>query len=216
MEHIKAYKPESNSIGSGQVLHEAYTYDKARVVVKEMLDALVMDLLEKRLVTNQIVMTVGYDIESLTNPQIRAKYDGPITKDHYGRSVPKHAHSTGNMYKHTSSLRQITECGMDLYDRIINPDLLVRRVSITANNVISENDAKKIVMTEQLDLFSDISKTISAEEAEEEMLEKEKNLQKAILEIKKKYGKNAVLKGMNFKDGATMIDRNGQIGGHKA
>ena len=216
MEHIKADKPESNSIGSGQVLHEAYTYDKARVVVKEMLDALVMDLLEKRLVTNQIVMTVGYDIESLTNPQIRAKYDGPITKDHYGRSVPKHAHGTGNMYKHTSSLRQITECGMDLYDRIINPDLLVRRVSITANNVISENDAKKIVMTEQLDLFSDISKTISAEEAEEEMLEKEKNLQKAILEIKKKYGKNAVLKGMNFKDGATMIDCNGQIGGHKA
>ena len=216
MEHIKAYKPESNSIGSGQVLHEAYTYDKARVVVKEMLDALVMDLLEKRLVTNQIVMTVGYDMESLTNPQIRAKYDGPITKDHYGRSVPKHAHGTGNMYKHTSSLRQITECGMDLYDRIINPDLLVRRVSITANNVISENDAKKIVMTEQLDLFSDISKTISAEKAEEEMLEKEKNLQKAILEIKKKYGKNAVLKGMNFKDGATMIDRNGQIGGHKA
>ena len=216
MEHIKAYKPESNSIGSGQVLHEAYTYDKARVVVKEMLDALVMDLLEKRLVTNQIVMTVGYDIESLTNPQIRDKYDGPITKDHYGRSVPKHAHGTGNMYRHTSSLRQITECGMDLYDRIINPDLLVRRVSITANNVISENDAKKIVMTEQLDLFSDISKTISAEEAEEEMLEKEKILQKTILGIKKKYGKNAVLKGMNFKDGATMIDRNGQIGGHKA
>ena len=216
MEHIKAYKPESNSIGSGQVLHEAYTYDKARVVVKEMLDALVMDLLEKRLVTNQIVMTVGYDIESLTNPQIRDKYDGPITKDHYGRSVPKHAHGTGNLYKHTSSLRQITECGMDLYDRIINPDLLVRRVSITANNVISETDAKKIVMTEQLDLFSDIAKTISAEEAEEEILEKEKNLQKAILEIKKKYGKNAVLKGMNFKDGATMIDRNGQIGGHKA
>ena len=185
-------------------------------MVKEMLDALVMDLLEKRLVTNQIVMTVGYDIESLTNPQIRDKYDGPITKDHYGRSVPKHAHGTGNMYKHTSSLRQITECGMDLYDRIINPDLLVRRVSITANNVISENDAKKIVMTEQLDLFSDISKTISAEEAEEEMLEKEKILQKTILGIKKKYGKNAVLKGMNFKDGATMIDRNGQIGGHKA
>ena len=175
-----------------------------------------MALLGKGLVTNQLVMTVGYDMESLTNPAIRAKYDGPITKDHYGRAVPKHAHGTGNMYKHTSSLRQITECGMDLYDRIINPDLLVRRVSISANNVISESDAKKIVMTEQLDLFSDINNTLSAEEVEEEILEKEKNLQKAILEIKKKYGKNAVLKGMNFKEGATMIDRNGQIGGHKA
>ena len=138
---VKAYKPENNSIGSGQVLHEAYTYDKARIVVKEMLDSLVMDLLEKRLVTNQIVMTVGYDIESLTNPAIRNKYDGPVTTDHYGRAVPKHAHGTGNMYKHTSSLRQITECGMDLYDRIINPDLLVRRVTIAANNVISEGAA---------------------------------------------------------------------------
>ena len=216
MEYIKAYKPESNSIGSGQVLHEAYTYDKARIVVKEMLDSLVMDLLEKRLVTNQIVMTVGYDIESLTNPAIRNKYDGPVTTDHYGRAVPKHAHGTGNMYKHTSSLRQITECGMDLYDRIINPDLLVRRVTIAANNVISEGAAKKIVINEQIDLFTDVDKMLKDEAAENAEQEKEKNLQQAILSLKKKYGKNAVLKGMNFKEGATMIDRNGQIGGHKA
>ena len=216
MEYIKAYKPESNSIGSGQVLHEAYTYDKARIVVKEMLDSLVMDLLEKRLVTNQIVMTVGYDIESLTNPAIRNKYDGPVTTDHYGRAVPKHAHGTGNMYKHTSSLRQITECGMDLYDRIINPDLLVRRVTIAANNVISEGAAKKIVINEQIDLFTDVNKMLKDEAAENAEQEKEKNLQQTILSLKKKYGKNAVLKGMNFKEGATMIDRNGQIGGHKA
>ena len=216
MEYIKAYKPESNSIGSGQVLHEAYTYDKARIVVKEMLDSLVMDLLEKKLVTNQIVMTVGYDIESLTNPAIRNKYDGPVTTDHYGRAVPKHAHGTGNMYKHTSSLRQITECGIDLYDRIINPDLLVRRVTIAANNVISEDSAKKIVINEQIDLFTDVDKMLKDEAAENAEQEKEKNLQQAILSLKKKYGKNAVLKGMNFKEGATMIDRNGQIGGHKA
>ena len=216
MDYIKAYRPETNSICSGQVLHEAYTYDKARIVVKEMLDALVMDLLEKRLVTNQIVMTVGYDIECLTNPQIRAKYDGPITKDSYGRSVPKHAHGTGNMYKHTSSLKQIIECGMDLYDRIINDNLLVRRVTITANNVISETSAKNIVINEQIDLFTDVNKMLEAEKQDNAQLEKEKNLQQAILSIKKKYGKNAVLKGMNFQDGATMMDRNGQIGGHKA
>ena len=216
MEHIKAYKPETNSICSGQVLHEAYTYDQARLVVMEMLDSLVMDLLEKRMVTNQLVMTVGYDIESLTNPYIRSKYDGPVTKDHYGRSVPKHAHGTGNMYRHTSSLKQITECGMDLYDRIINDNLLVRRVTITANNVISENDANKIVKNEQIDLFTNIDKMLADEEKEIAELEKEKNLQKAILDLKKKYGKNAVLKGMNFKEGATMMERNGQIGGHKA
>ena len=216
MEHIKAYRPETNSICSGQVLHEAYTYEKARVVVKEMLDALVMDLLEKRLVTNQLVMTVGYDIENLANPYIRAKYKGPVTTDHYGRQVPKHAHGTGNMYRHTSSLKQITECGMDLYDRIINDNLLVRRVTITANNVIPETSAGKIARNEQIDLFTDVDKMLSDEAKENAELEKEKNLQMAILSLKKKYGKNAVLKGMNFKEGATMIDRNGQIGGHKA
>ena len=216
MEHIKAYKPETNSICSGQVLHEAYSCDKARLVVKEMLDALVMDLLEKRLVTNQLVMTVGYDIESLTNPYIRAKYDGPITKDNYGRAVPKHAHGTGNMYRHTSSLKQITECGLDLYDRIINHNLLVRRVTITANNVIGEDAATKISKNEQIDLFTDVDRMLADEEKQTAELEKEKNLQLAILGLKKKYGKNAVLKGMNFTEGATMKDRNGQIGGHKA
>ena len=216
MEHIKAYKPETNSLCSGQVLHEAYTYEKARIVVKEMLDSLVMDLLEKRLVTNQLVMTVGYDIENLANPYIRAKYNGPVTTDHYGRQVPKHAHGTGNMYRHTSSLKQITECGMDLYDRIINDNLLVRRITITANNVITEENAAKIAKNEQIDLFTDVNKMLLDEAAENAQLEKEKNLQMAILSLKKKYGKNAVLKGMNFKEGATMIDRNGQIGGHKA
>ena len=216
MEDIKSYRPETNSLCSGQVLHEAYTYDKARLVVREMLDALVMDLLEKCLVTNQLVITIGYDIENLTNPVIRAKYDGEITKDHYGRSVPKHAHGTGNMYRHTNSLKLITECGIDLYDRIINDNLLVRRVTITANSVISETAAQKIIINEQLDLFTDVNKMLKDEAQNNAELEKEKNLQKAILDLKKKYGKNAVLKGMNFQEGATMKERNGQIGGHKA
>ena len=216
IQQIKAYKPETNSICSGQVLHEPYTCDKARVVVREMLDSLVTDLLEKRLVTNQIVMTVGYDIQNLADPQIRDSFDGEIIRDSYGRRVPKHAHGTGNMYKHTSSLKQIIECGTDLYDRIINPALLVRRITVTANNVITEADAEKLAVNEQLDLFTDVGKLLADEAENNAELEKEKNLQRAILGLKKKYGKNAVLKGMNFQQGATMIDRNGQIGGHKA
>ena len=216
MEDIKSYRPETNSICSGQVLHDAYTSDKAKLVVMEMLDAMVMDLLEKQLVTNQLVMTIGYDIENLTNPDIRSKYNGEITKDNYGRSVPKHAHGTANIPKHTNSLKQITSCGIGLYDRIINSDLLVRRVTITANNVITETAASKIIKNVQLDLFTDVDKLLKDEAQDNAELEKEKNLQKAILSIKKKYGKNAVLKGMNLQDGATMKERNCQIGGHKA
>lgn len=216
MAHIKAYRPENNSIGSGQVLHEPYTCEKGRIVVQEMLDSLAMDLLDKKLVTNQIVMTVGYDMQSLTDKTISSQYDGEIKKDHYGRSVPKHAHGTGNMYRHTSSLKLITECGLDLFDRIINPNLLIRRVTISACNVISEDEAQKTAINEQLDFFTDVNRLIQEERQDNIQLEKEKKLQQTILGLKKKYGKNAVLKGTNFQKGATMMDRNGQIGGHKA
>ena len=175
-----------------------------------------MDLLDKGLVTDQIVLTVGYDRQSLTDEKIRSKYKGEIKTDHYGRQVPKHAHGTGNPGRYTASLKLLTDCCMEIFERTVNPDLLIRRVSISANHVIEEKEAKKTVRNEQMDLFTDYSAVAQQEKKDEKRLEKEKNLQHAILGLKKKYGKNAVLKGMNFQDGATMKDRNGQIGGHKA
>ncbi len=213
---VKSYKPSTNSLCSGQVLQDPYSCEKARIVVREMIDSLSMDLLDKSLVTNQIVLTIGYDIESLKNMEIRQKYTGEITKDAYGRNVPKPAHGTQNINRHTSSLKILTDNCMCLFDKIINPDLLVRRITITANNVISEQYANTKIQTEQLDLFTDYTKAEITEKQENEFLEKEKKLQQAILSLKKKYGKNAVLKGVNFQDGATMMERNGQIGGHKA
>jgi len=215
MADIKGYKASSNSIGSGQVLHEAYTCEKGRIIVREMVDSLVMELLNKNLVTNQIVLTIGYDRQSLEEPAIAEKYKGEITKDHYGRNVPKHAHGTGNLNKHTSSLRQITDCVMELYDKIINPHLLIRRVSISANNIIDESEIKNVSNNQQLDLFTDYEKVVEQESRDEIALSKEKNLQHTILNLKKKYGKNAILKGMNFQEGATMRDRNEQVGGHR-
>lgn len=216
MADIKGYRAESNSIGSGQVLHEPYTYEKAKIVVREMIDSLAMDLLDKGLVTDQIVLTVGYDIQSLTDEKIRSQYKGEIKTDHYGRKVPKHAHGTGNLHRYTSSLKLLTDCCMEIFERTVNPNLLIRRVSMSANHIIDEKQAGQIVNTRQMDLFTDYSRLQQQEEQENRRLEKEKNLQQAILGLKKKYGKNAVLKGMNFTEGATMRDRNGQIGGHKA
>ena len=213
---VKAYKPTTNSICSGQVLQDPYSYAKAKIVVREMIDSLAMDLLDKGLVTNQLVLTIGYDIESLTNKDIRQKYNGEISKDAYGRNVPKPAHGTENIDRYTSSSTLITNACLNLFDRIINPNLLVRRVTITANHVISEQSAGNIIKNEQLDLFTNYNNVIEQEKQEEKFLEKEKKLQQAILSIQKKYGKNAVLKGMNLQEGATMIDRNCQIGGHKA
>ncbi len=213
---VKAYKPTTNSICSGQVLQDPYSYSKAKIVVKEMIDSLAMDLLDKGLVTNQLVLTIGYDIESLTNKDIRQKYNGEISKDAYGRSVPKPAHGTENIDRYTSSSTLITNACLNLFDRIINPNLLVRRVTITANHVISEQSANNIVKNEQLDLFTNYNNIAEQEKQEDEFLEKERKLQQAILSIQKKYGKNSVLKGMNLQKGATMIERNCQIGGHKA
>jgi DNA polymerase V len=209
IESIKAYKPSTNSISSGQVLHCAYNYEKTKLIVKEMTELLVLDLVEKRLVTNQIVLTVGYDIDNINNKNIN--YQGEITIDRYGRGVPKHAHGTINLDHKTSSNKIISEAVMKLYERIIDKKLLTRRITITANNVINEEQAEKENSVEQLNLFTDY-KEIEENNKKEK---KERNLQRSIIDIKKKYGKNAILKGMNFEEGATTIERNEQVGGHK-
>ena len=209
---IKAYRPQTNSLGSGQVLCSGYTAEKARLVMREMTDLLVLDLVDKNLVTDQMVLTVGYDIDNLADPRRRKQYTGAVVTDHYGRKIPKHAHGTANLQKFTSSTREITEAVMELFDRIVDRDLLVRRMNIVACHVLREQDAPKPGSMEQLDLFSIME---NAEQAEEKR-QREKRRQQAVIRIKKKYGKNAILKGMNLEEGATAISRNQQIGGHKA
>ena len=211
IESIKAYKPTSNSISSGQVLHCPYNYEKTKLIVKEMTELLTLDLVKKNLVTNQIVLTIGYDIDNLTVPSISKFYNGEITIDRYGRKIPKHAHGTINLDHKTSSTKIIMEAAMNLYERIINDKLLVRRINITANNVINEADVKEEQNYEQIDLFVDYEEVNKKREKEKA----EKEIQKAMLNIKKKYGKNAILKGMNLQEGGTTIERNSQIGGHK-
>lgn len=204
---IKSYRPESSSLSSGQVLQEPYEFSKAKLVLKEMADLLSLELVSKRIVTDQIVLTVGYDIESL-----KKSYSGAVETDRYGRKIPKTAHSSENIGCYTSSTKLICETAMKLFDRIVDKELLVRRMYIVANHIITENDAEKEREYVQLNLFSDIGK----QEAEENELKKEKDMQKAILKIKNKYGKNSIIKGMNLKEGATALERNRQIGGHKA
>lgn len=213
---VKAYRSENNSLSQGQVLQCPYTSDKARLIVHEMADMLSLDLVDKRLVTDQIVLTIGYDIENLTNPLISSKYKGDISIDVYGRKIPKHAHGTINLKRQTSSSNMIIDAALELYDRIINKSLLVRRINIVANHVINENDIKHEEQYEQLDLFTDYDEVLLKRKEEDEKLLRERKMQEAVLSIKKKYGKNAVLKGMNFEEGATAISRNSQIGGHKA
>ncbi|MDL2273638.1 DNA methylase [Oscillospiraceae bacterium OttesenSCG-928-G22] len=215
MADIQAYKPSSNSLGSGQVLMSPYSYEKARIIVREMADLLVLDLVDKGLVTDQIVLTVGYDIESLRDSKRRENYRGEVTKDHYGRALPKHAHGTANLGRHVSSTKLILGAVSELYDRIVDENLLVRRVNITANHVIGESTLSKTPVVEQLDLFTDYEAAQTKQAEEDAALAREKSMQQAILEIKRKFGKNAILKGENFKDGATTIERNKQIGGHK-
>lgn len=212
---IKAYKPDTKSLGSGQVLHCPYDTDKTKIVVKEMTDQLVLDLVDKKLKTNQITLTIGYDIENLKNPDIRNSYHGEITRDQYGRMIPKHAHGTVNLNDYTSSSICITQAAMELYDRIIDTGLLVRRVYITANRIMEEDAVIKEESYEQLSLFDDHKDSLD-EQARAADLEREKKIQEAMLEIKHKYGKNAILKGVNLMDGATTVERNRQIGGHKA
>ncbi len=213
---IKAYKPSTNSIGSGQVLQSPYDYEKASLIVREMTDLLVLDLVDKGLVTDQMVLTVGYDIINLSNPEIKKKYNGEVTTDHYGRSIPKHAHGTVNLGRQTSSTRLIIDAVMDLYSQIVDENLLIRRINITANHVVDESSVKKDNTFEQLNLFTDYATEQKKKEEEEAALEREKKMQHAVLDIKKKFGKNAILKGMNLEKGAMAKERNKQIGGHKA
>ena len=214
---IKAYRPSSSSLGSGQVLSCPYDAATAKLVLREMADALALDLVEKRLATDQIVITIGYDIENLTNPARRRKYHGPTVKDPYGREIPKHAHGTINLDSHTSSSRKIMRATSDLYDRIVDKALLIRRLNIIANHIMFESEAhQKLPKYEQLDLFTDYAAQDAKQEKEETELKRERKIQEATLAIKKKYGKNALLKGMNLQEGATAMSRNRQIGGHKA
>lgn len=216
MADVKAYRPASKSLGSGQVLLYPYTFDTARLIVREMTDLLVLDLVEKGLVTDQLVLTVGYDIENLTDPVIKSKYKGPVTTDYYGRQIPKHAHGTANLERLTSSTRLIIDAVMELYSRIVDENLLVRRINISANHIIPENKAYELQPIEQMNLFTDYQEKEAKKAFEDEALEKEKKMQKAVLEIKNRYGKNAIIKGMNLEDGAMTMNRNRQIGGHKA
>lgn len=210
IESIKEYRPASNSICSGQVLHCPYNYEDTKVIVKEMTELLTLDLVEKNLVTNQIILTIGYDVENITNRNI--SYNGEVTTDRYGRKIPKHAHGTINLDHQTSSTKIIMDATMKLYERIINKNLIVRRINITANNVISVMEAENKKTFEQIDLFTDYHK----KDKEQQEEKKERNLQKAVIDIKNKYGKNAIIKGMNLQDAGTTIDRNNQVGGHKA
>ena len=217
VEAVKAYRPESSSLGSGQVLQCPYDAEKAKLVVREMADALSLDLVEKRLVTDQIVITVGYDIENLTDPERRKKYRGEVVTDRYGRQIPKHAHGTENLESFTSSTQKMVEAASVLYDRIVDKNLLIRRMNITANNIVEEKTApQKNNSYQQLDLFTDYAAEEEQKKQEALRLDRERKLQEATITIKKKFGKNAILKGMSLQEGATAKNRNEQIGGHKA
>ena len=215
LDYVKTYQPDSHSFSSGQVLTEPYDFKKARVVVQEMADAVALDLVEKRMQTDLLTLTVGYDVESLANPQIHSLYHGFVTTDHYGRQVPKHAHGTARLACFTSSSRLITDAILQLYDRIVHPNLLVRRINLSTHHVAHDVDINQKTEPRQLELFVD-------ETAQEEerlklsLLEKEQRMQEARLAIRKRFGKNAIIKGLNLQDGATAIQRNKMIGGHQA
>ncbi|UKK51409.1 DNA methylase [Prevotella sp. E13-17] len=217
MEAIKAYKPESNSFSSGQVLQSPYSAEQARVVVQEMAEGMALDLVCKRLVTDQLVLTVSYDTECLTRPDIRDQYQGEITVNYYGKLVPKHAHGSHSFGEPTSSSRLIMEAATSIFDRCVNPILLIRRLNLTTNHVTSEVTAQPPQKSvQQLDLFTDYVRLEQQKLEEQDKLVKERRLQEAQLRIKQRFGKNAILRGLNFKEGATAKERNRQIGGHKA
>lgn len=216
MADIKAYKPESSSLSSGQVLQRPYDFEGGKLIAREMVDLLVLDLVAQELVTDQIVLTVGYDIENLTDTKRQIAYRGPITIDHYGRRLPKHAHGTANLEQYTSSTKQIMNAAIELYDRIVDRNLLVRRINVVVNHTIPESQIVERDTFEQLNLFLDDA-ALQIERAEErEKRERERKIQQAMLNIKQRFGKNAILKGMNLQKGAMTMERNRQVGGHRA
>ena len=214
---VKAYRPETNSFSSGQVLQEPYTFQKARVVIQEMAEGMALDLVAKRMVTDQLVLTVGYDAECLTHPDIRDLYHGEITTNYYGKLVPKHAHGSLRFDKPTSSSRLLMNGAAELFDRHVNPNLLIRRLNLCVNHVVSESTlAQQPAQPQQLDLFTDYETLERQQQEEQARLDKERRLQEAQLKIKQRFGKNAILRGLNYSEGATAKERNAQIGGHRA
>ena len=209
---IKNYKPSTNSLSSGQVLHDPYNYVKARLIVSEMIELLTLQMVERNYVTNHIVLHIGYDISNIKN----GIYNGEIKVDHYGRNVPKPAHGSIRIDHYTSSTKIITKYLLKLYDSIINPLLLVRRINISVCNLITDDKSKDKIICEQLDLFSDIENNVINKEIELNDEKEERKVQNTILSLKNKYGKNAIIRGMNLEEGATTIQRNRQVGGHKA
>ena len=207
VESVKSYKPITNSISSGQVLHRPYNYEETKLIVKEMAEGLSLDLVKKDLITSKLVLEIGYDVSNLTN----SLYNGEVKLDKYGRKVPEHSHGTINIDHKTSSTNIITDKFLELFEKIIDKNLLTRRITVIAQDVVNEDDYKNILVYEQMDMFIDYNALAKQRQKEQ----KEKSLQKAVLDIKSKYGKNAILKGMNFVKGGTAIERNGQIGGHK-
>ena len=216
IDYVKAYRPESSSFSSGQVLQEPYEWAKAKVVLQEMADAMALDLFSKQLVTDQLVLSINYDTVNLSDPERRARYTGPVTTDHYGRAVPKHAHGTENLPRQTSSSSLIVDAAARLYERITDPNLLVRRITLVTNHVVPESQVKPDSAPVQLDIFTDYEAEERQRQAEAAALEKERRLQTAQLAIKSRFGKNAILRGMSYTEGATAKDRNAQIGGHRA
>ena len=213
---IHAYRPESISKNAGQVLQRPYSFEETRIVVREMLDSLSLDLVEKRLVTDQLTLTVGYDIENLKDPERRAAYKGEVTTDRYGRKIPKHAHGTANLGRQTSSTRLITDKVLELFDRIVDKNLLTRRLTISANHLTPEDEVQQDGAAYQSSLFEDPEEIAQREAAEQEMLERERRMQETMLDIRERFGKNAILKGTNLQEAATGRERNRQLGGHKA
>ena len=213
MQDIKAYRPETNSICSGQVLQCPYSFEKARLVVREMAEAVALDLLEKKLVTDQLTLTVGYDIENTAG----GSYHGETVTDRYGRKIPKHTHGTANLPRKTSSARSITDAVLGVYDTKVNPKLSIRRLTITANRLVGEDTVQQESEAPvQFNLFDNIEVQEQRLREETAQLERERKIQEAMLDIKKKFGKNAILNGGSYLDGATAKERNKQIGGHKA
>ena len=215
MDVVKAYRPETSSFSSGQVLTEPYTFEKARVVAMEMADGMALKLVSQKLVTDQVTLYVGYDAENLKDESIRSKYHGDIKQNYYGKMVPKHAHGSTSLKAPTSSTQLITEAVTSLFDKVVNPILLIRRLNITVNNLKTEEEAQSKEPV-QLDLFYDYEKKEKEEKAEKDRLDKEHRIQETQISIKRRFGKNSILRGLNFKEGATAKERNKQIGGHKA
>ena len=216
LEEAKAYKPKTTSMSQGQVLTRPYTYEETKLIIKEMVELISLDLVRNKMLTDQIVLHIGYDIENLTRPEIREKYKGEIKLDHYGRPVPKPVRGTENIKRKTSSTMLIKEAVLKTFERIYDKNLLSRRLSIAMCKLVNEDEYVEPVGYEQLELFTDYKEKQKQDEAERKALEKERKLQMTTLDIKERFGKNAILRGMNLQEGATTIQRNGQIGGHKA